>query len=314
MLGPRSLLRERQNEPSMLALLRAMSVCHARAQRADSVRTGVSVLVAVSGLVAAFFAPAATVVIVLGAAWALVYSTGLASWTGQELRRAAVLQEMFDVRLYAIPWNPVVAGDPIEPAEVSRLAKRYRGRADMVVDYYEIPPLVRPYDIVACQMQNLAWGSRIRRRYALSAVIAAGGWALLGIVVGAVAELTVVELVLRWYVPSMGAVMHGVDIFRRQYQVAADRTRVLGLIREKVPVAPGTAGNDDDLLVFVRQVQDSIYRSRRETPRVPDWFFLRFRPEDRTDFRAEMDELVDTLRRTGPAGSRPDPVAGTGGR
>src|SRR5262245_41321470 len=275
----------------MLALLRAMSTCHARAQRIDTARTVVSMAVAASGLLAAFVSPTGTVVTVVGAIWALLYSTGLASLTGREMHRAATLQEMFDVRLFAIPWNAVVAGEQLSAAEVSYLSKRYRGRDDMVDDYYEIPDLPHPYDVVACQHQNLDWGARVRRRYALAAIATVALWSIAGLVVGAVADLTVSQLVLRWYVPSMGGLMLGLDIYRRQSYVASDRHRVLCLVRERVSVATQRAMTPDrlaELMAFVRQVQDSIYVSRRATPRVPGWFFLRFRETDRSDFRAAM--------------------------
>jgi len=44
-----------------------------------------------------------------------------------------------------------------------------------------------------------------------------------------------------------------------------------------------------------------LHLTRRRTPRVPDWYFLRFRLSDRTDFRASMDELDRLLRRSTPA-------------
>jgi hypothetical protein len=284
----------RQNEPALLALLRAMSVSHHRAQRLDLLRTAAAVILAGAGLVAVFQAAIATPVTVLGAAWAALYSLGLASWNRHELHRAATLQEMFDVQLFGLPWNPVIAGEPLAPQEVSNLQRRYRGRDNLVRDYYEIPDLPAPYDILACQQQNLGWGARIRRRYARVVLAGICGWSALGLVVGAAARLDVTELLLRWYIPSLAILLVGLEVYRGQREVADERERALATLRDLV--ARSVAGSpaqpaDTGLLQFARQLQDLIFQGRRRHSRVPDWFFLRYRHSDRTDFQAAMAEL-----------------------
>jgi hypothetical protein len=295
-LEPSSSIRRQQNDPSMLALLQAVSVSHSRVQRLDAISTSASILTAVLGVVATFVEAMATPATIVGALWALAYSTGLATWTGNELQRAATLQEMFDVRLFSIPWNPVIAAEPLGAQEVSKLSKRFRGRDDMIRDYYEIPDLPRPYDVLACQQQNLGWGSRIRRRYCYSILVVVCGWSVAGLIIGGLADLTIAEVLLYWYLPSLGALMLGVDVFRAQRDVADRRDHVLGLVRARVAAAVAAPADEApaigrDLELLARQVQDTLFFTRQHAPRVPDWFFLRFRANDRMDFRAAMDEL-----------------------
>src|SRR5574338_663446 len=164
-----------------------MSVSHRRAQRLDLAQTVLSISIAVSSI-AATFVDVATAITIIGALWAVIYSVGLGSWAGNELRRGAVLQEMLDVRLFGIPWNVILAGDQIGTEEINRLSKRYTGRRDMIEDYYEIPDLPAPYDVIASQQQNLGWGSRVRRRYAYVVLAGVIAWSLLGVVVGALAN------------------------------------------------------------------------------------------------------------------------------
>jgi hypothetical protein len=281
-----------------------MSVSHTRAQRLDLLRTASAVVLAGAGLVAVFQSSVATPVTMLGAAWAVVYSLGLASWNGTELRRAATLQEMFDVRLFGLPWNAVLAGEPLAAPEVSNLARRYRGREDLIRDYYEVPDLPRPYDVLACQQQNLGWGARIRRRYARSVFAAVCGWAGAGLVLGAIARLDVAQLLLRWYLPSLAILLVGLEVYRGQRDTAQEREQALAQLRGRVGLAlasPPTAGREDELLAFARQVQDLIFHGRRRQTRVPDWFFLRFRQSDRTDFQAAMAELHQLVAARSPS-------------
>lgn len=275
----------------MLALLRAMLVLHRRAQRLDVVRTGLSLLIAALGLLAVFV-DTATAITIAGALWAVIYSAGLARWTDGELRRAAVLQEMFDVRLFGLPWNPLVADEQISAAEINRLGKRYDGPPAMILDYYDIPDLPYPFDVLGCQQQNLGWGARIRQRYARTVLAAIVVWSAAGVAIGAFTDLTVGQVLLRWYVPSLGIFLFGLDIFQSQRAVAAARERALRVVRSRVAAArrePTAAGVVSGLELLTRQVQDVIFLTRVNTPRVPEWFFRRFHASDRADFRAAVD-------------------------
>ncbi|MEU4569450.1 S-4TM family putative pore-forming effector [Micromonospora sp. NPDC023956] len=295
-------LLSRQNRPEMMALLRAMSVCHSRAQRLDNLRMAVSVVLGAAGAVVAVTAAPGTTVTVVGALWAVANALGLGAWSRGQLRQAAVLQEMFDVDLFGLPWNTVAAGDRIDAHEVSRLERAYRGDEQYLRDYYEIPPLPVPYDVLACQQQNLGWGSRIRLRYAHTVLGGVALWSLLGVVFGVTAGLTVAQLLLQWFVPSLGALLLGLEIYRSQRDVAVERARALAILRARL--APGGSpapAAPRDLLTLARQTQDLIFHSRRGQARVPDWFFRRFHAADRVDFQAAMTRFVDVL------GTRPRP-------
>jgi hypothetical protein len=298
-----SSLAERQNQPNLLRLLRAASVSHARSQRLDALRIGVSVALAASGVVAAFASAAATPVTILGGLWAVAYAAGVADWGASERRRAALLQEMFDVELFELPWNEVAVGEPLGAEEVSRLSQRGRGSDDRIRDYYVVAPVPRPYDILGCQQQNLGWGARVRRRYSRLLILASSAWLILGVLVGWLANLTVSALLLRWYVPSVSVTLLALDTYRSQRDAATERERVLAHMEARLRTAaseptPQAAGS---LLTLARQVQDVIFQSRTRHTRAPDLFFRRFRARDRIDFEVAMTELSRLLP------SMPDP-------
>lgn len=285
-----------QNAEAARHRLRAMTVSHSRAQRLANARMGVSLLLAIAGLATAFVPGLTVSVTVLGGLWAVAYSVGLTSWESNEARRAALLQELFDVRLFRLEWNSASAGTPPAPQEISSLGRRFTGDEAELRDYYEIPELPRPYDVLACQQQNLGWGARVRRRFARTVLTAMLVWLGMGLAVGLTARMSVLDLMLLWYVPSLGAVLMGVDVCRTQWQVAAERERVMGLLAEKVAAGGDTAA----LLTFARQVQDVIFQSRQRYTRVPDWFFRHFRNTDRSDFQAAMRDLQSLVERRTP--------------
>jgi hypothetical protein len=272
-------------------------VSHRRAQRLDASQLGVSVFVAALGLVAAFASVTETPIAILGGLWAVAYSSGLAAWGENERRRAALLQEMFDVQAFELPWNEVIAGEPLAPQEVSRLSQQCRSSDELFRDYYLVPVVARPYDVLGCQQQNLGWAARVRRRYARALLAAAGIWSGAGLLVGWLGGLNVSELLLRWYLPSLGALLLAVDTYRAQYDAAAERERVLSLMNAHLSGAARLATSEaaGPLLAFAREIQDVIFKTRTQHTRVPNLFFRRFRVQDRTDFEAAMTELQRTI-------------------
>jgi hypothetical protein len=251
---------ERQNQPRLTRLLRAVSVAHARVQRLAVLQLSVSVAVAASGVIAAFASVTAAPITILGGLWGISYAAGLATWGGNELRRAAVLQEMFDVELLELPWNPVVAGEQLSRQEVSHLSRQYRPEA-LLLDYYIIPAVTRPYDVLGCQQQNLGWGARIRRRYSRAVLTGVGAWSGLGLVIAWPAGLTIPRLLLRWYVPSLGILLLALETYRAQRDAAAERERLLTMMETRIRsighiLSPQAAAQ---LLAFARQSKTSFF-------------------------------------------------------
>ncbi|MFG2006182.1 S-4TM family putative pore-forming effector [Spirillospora sp. NPDC048911] len=295
MSQPQSSIIARQDAEPMLTLLRAMTISHQRVQRLEGLRMIVSVGIAGGGLVAAFVDAVAPTVTVIGVLWALAYTAGLAGWANRELRRAAVVQEAFDVRLFRLPWNGPLAGEQVGAQEVSQLSSRFKGQDSRLQGYYEVPALVPPYDVLACQVQNLGWGARVRRRYANVLVTVLAFWVIAGVAVGVLTQMTLGELLLRWYIPALGVLLVGLEAARGQRSVAADRERVLTMLRGRLD----RSAPDHELEALARQIQDVLLLTRQRVPRVPDWFFSRFQGQDRRDFQAAMNEFVEVVQAHG---------------
>lgn len=286
----------RQNDPDLLVLLKAASVSHRRAKRLASAHVSLSVLLAATG-VAGVFAPALkTPGTLLGLLWALAYAAGARLWGAREIRRAALFQEMFDVHLLGLPWNAILAGGSALPAEeVGRVARRHTDPESRLHDYfYEATALSRPLDVLACQLQNLGWGARVRRRYATAVSWVLVLWSVVGFGTGMLRSMTVSDLLLQWFVPSLGLLLLGLDTATAQRDTAAAREHaqsvLLSAMREYV--ARGRPPEDvPGLLQLARQIQDVLLRTRLGHARVPDWFFKRFQTSDREDFVGAMREL-----------------------
>jgi hypothetical protein len=202
-----------------------------------------------------------------------------------------------------------MVGDRISEDEVSQLSRRYRGDEARLRGYYLVADVPAPYDVLFCLEQNLAWGSRVRRRFAnvLAAIVVA--WCGAGVAVAFATGATVSRLLSDWYVPALGLLLLCLDTVRAQAAVTQERTRVLRLVRAVAddPASPVMA-SPESFTAFARQVQDVLLQTRRQQPRVPKWFFQWFHDSDAADFRHKMLALQAKLAVGAPIGSSPSPA------
>lgn len=301
MTPPHVPISARQNEQNMLDLIKASTAAHVRQQRLETVRVTVSLALAAASVVAAFASVTAPVITVIGGAWALAYTIFVSPLAKGQARRSAVIQEMFDTQLFGLPWNSTLTGSRLRPDEISQLVREFdprRGRGDRLRDWYvDTSGVPQPYDIFICQQQNLAWDARLRRRWAWVLLAAVVVWVVLGLVVGYAASLTMPEILLRWFVPSLAALIYGIDSCKNQYDIAAERERVMSLVQAEIDGAQRAPSSDEQarLVVKAREIQDVIFATRKQVARVPDWFYARFRDRDENDFRANAQHLRNKI-------------------
>ncbi|MEV6637360.1 S-4TM family putative pore-forming effector [Actinoplanes sp. NPDC051470] len=281
-----------QNDARSVVLLRAIAVTHRNVQRVQAVSLAMSLVIAGSGIVARITDAGLSAVAVAGTLWAALYALVLAPSARRYLRTSATLQELLDTTLFNLPWNSVLAGDPLSEEEVSRLSRRYRGDQKPLLDYYLVSTAGWPYDVLFCFEQNLAWGSRVRRRLADGLIGLAIAWCVGGVAVAFATEATVTALVSSWLIPSLGLLLFCSDQARAQNAVTQERSRVLGLVRAVIddPTSSHLA-DEAEFTRFARQVQDSLLLARRQQPRTPQWFFRLFHDDDLSDFRYKMRAL-----------------------
>jgi hypothetical protein len=290
-----------QNSERILDLHRAVVVAHRHAQRVHTATLLMSMAVAALGVLARIAPSTAPAVVLAGAVWTAVYAVALAPWAARYQRTSATLQEMLDTELFELPWNRVGVGERTPEDQVSDLKNRYRGDESRLRDYYLVAAVPAPYDVLFCLEQNLAWGSKVRQRYAQLLLGVAVLWAVAGLVVGFAAGLRIPELVSNWFVPSLGLLLLCLDTYRAQLSNTRERTRVRDIVAAASadPAgAPLAAGPDWEK--FARQVQDVLFQMRRQQPRTSVWFFRRFHDRDQRDFEYRMRLLEERVKLPAP--------------
>ncbi|WP_432193091.1 S-4TM family putative pore-forming effector [Streptomyces sp. bgisy027] len=292
-------IADRQESVAAIRVLKGVAAAHLRNQRAQTLSLSVSIALAVAGLLTGSGSRYGTVITLGGTLWAALYMGVMAPWAERYLRIAATLQEMFDVDVLGLPWNNVAVGNRIGDDEVSRLSRRFRGGEDRLRGYYLVVDAAAPYDVLFCLEQNLAWGSRIRLRFAQLMLGVLVLWSTAGVLVTLASGATVSRLVAGWFVPSLGLLLLCLEMYRTQMASIQERLRVLGLVRAVIddPTSPVIA-TPATLTRFARQVQDTLYQMRRLQPRLPTWYFRRYHDQDKEDFQVRMQELETRFPRS----------------
>jgi hypothetical protein len=230
---------------------------------------------------------------IVGLCWFAVSAFVLRRVAGATARQGALVQEKFDTTLFHLPWRSTVAGEPIADPDVYRLARKLQpGSAKdqrITSGWYDPTSGVHhPYDVLIAQEQNLAWDARLRRRYSHVVLAAAIVWSVLGLAAGlVVADATLSETLLSFFVPSLAVYQIAIEIWVGQRRVADERERLAQIVVGELRNGrPGPVPDTDwhRLREVARDVQDGILRTRVDPTRVPEWFYRRYRDGDERDF------------------------------
>jgi hypothetical protein len=305
---PAEPIEVRQASQDMVELVRAASVTHRRGQWIEAVRIAVAVAMAIGGIVTAITGEGRIPFSVIGAGWFFVSVLVLKGWAARTARQGALLQEMFDVSLFYLPWRGTLCGDPVRESDVLRLAtglKLDSARDLRITDgwYDSTTGVHHPYDVFIAQEQNLQWDSRLRRGYSLLVAGVAGTWAVIGVLASIViARTTVTTALVAFFIPSFAAFQLAHEIYTGQRRIAAERDRLANALTEIFRTArPGTLTDAERtrLREQARNIQDGIFRTRLDVTRVPQWFYRWHRRSDEHDFATVAER--HRLRLAGPA-------------
>lgn len=290
---PARAIHERQLDDDMLRLQRAAAASHQRGQLIEAVRVGAAILLALTGVVVTLLGHGRSAVSIVGFFWFVISAFVLKRLAGETARQGALLQEMFDTSLFHLPWRSTVAGDPVPEPDVNRLARQLTpGSAKddrIAAGWYDSTAQVHhPYDVLIAQEQNLSWDARLRRRYSHLVVTAAVGWTAVGLIAGLlIADVTLPETLLSFFVPSLAIYQLAYEIWTGQQKVTGERERLAKIVNDELRRGrPGPVSTKERqrLRDAARDIQDGILRTRLDTTRVPEWFYTRFREGDERDF------------------------------
>jgi hypothetical protein len=282
-------LHERQGTPQGLLLQRAADGSHAVAYRIEAVRLVVSIGFGIAAIASTAWPSAAKAIGAASALWAVVSFAALAVWSQGESRAAALAQESFDTWLYRLPWTSATNDLPLPEEELRRRSRKSTLAEERLATWYpDVSGIAAVHGALICQRENLSWDSRLRRRFATALTIAITVWIALGVFIGFAADLSVRDLIVRWFVPSSSMLLLAAQQARGHREIAAEKEPLAAKVRAELDAADNTPLDPDEeaqLWQRCRLIQDGLLRARKRGERVPRWLFERYRDEDELDMR-----------------------------
>lgn len=283
---------ERQNEPEALGLVRAFRRRYAVARRWRLVRVGIGMLIGTVGVLLALLEPSTEeYVSAIAAGWLIFARTVLDEYEERQRCRGALAQELFDTRVFELPWNKSAVGARPAPEDLRNWG-RGRNDEDLRDWYADARPARHPLDVLLCQRSIITWARQDHTTYADLLRWAAGIAFFATVVLGVVLDLSLGEYLLRLGVPVLPACLDVLDIAKGNARVASTKTR-LEQRADRLLECAYTTGTPP-AIVECRELQDGIFATRL-LPGVPSWMYAITRGERQRNMEDTVARQVSQL-------------------
>ncbi|MBM7502940.1 S-4TM family putative pore-forming effector [Agromyces aurantiacus] len=292
-----ALIAAAQNETEGLRLLLAQRRLHSRAKSWAMLRMlGLGIIAILAPIVAAISPPLSVYVGAVAAAWFVLSRTLFLTLERRYSERGAVVQEMFDRRIYGMP-ELGVRRNQVTPEEVARVVGPV-AKADRRIDkerlrdWYPLDPRLDGADAIAiAQRANAAYSERLLFWNAsiwLGVIVL---WSVVAISLSWALGFTLEVFLLSVALPVMPPLLDTYDEWLQVRNAGKERRALAQAIHEALaepsqPHVPASA-----LLVW----QDQLFTLRRDSPQVPNLVYKAMRDSNERAMSAAADELTELV-------------------
>lgn len=273
-----------QNSNESISLLAAQRHLYSKAKTAHAFRYVGSLLwLALSPLLVYFLPEAKTSIAVVSCLIFLFSEFIFEPFERSCINTAAIIQEAFDVKLFEISWNQILAGSKPSPEVVDSESRSFGPKTEGLANWYEIPDeLPKGLQILICQRANLVWDSRIRNYFGYVLY----SWALIifsiGLGVSYSLNLSLSDYLFVFLIPSLSPIVSSYRWGFRHFEVATEKRKLEAQFSHVWEAALVSEGKNIE--ANCRTIQDGIFLLRKKEVLVPDWFYKAFQP----DFQKSM--------------------------
>jgi SMODS-associating 4TM effector domain len=271
--GDSAHITRRQDEPEHLHRLLAYSHLYQTAQWWRRIRAAGTFTLAIAAPLIALAVPStAETIAAISAGWLVLGRTVLTGLERRDIGKAVRAHELYDTKLFHLPWNTALAGRPPIPDDIAAAAHHitddasYRGWFS--VDLANTP---WPSDVLLCQRQSAVWSRRDHQAYGTTILLVGLAWFILGVTIAIIGDLTLTDYLIKIFLPSSPAFLDSIELAREHWRHAVARERVENDIHDLWD----HYRNDPAALPWAecRKIQDAAYLLRRDGPRVPSFFY-----------------------------------------
>ncbi|MGW3916471.1 S-4TM family putative pore-forming effector [Streptomyces sp. NPDC005070] len=289
---------EVQNSTACIKLLEAQRRLYSDAKNIYNLRISLVFTSSILSIFAASTFPDARLYIGAGSAF-IGFGVSLLGSTREKrkMREASSTQELFDVTVFRLSWNDVLAERP-SGAVVNEAALRYT-QNDLRDWYADTQSVPRPLAVLICQRTNLGWSISAHRAWAAT---------IAGFVLTVTCCTTALSLLLNtslagaivgFYLPLLPSAKEAVDIWRANMDSLQAKQKAEGkaVAIWRRAIEQGEIPSDSDC----RQLQDCILMSRQSNAPIPDWFYDRRKKRSQETMEMSVEDFVQEVTAAGLA-------------
>jgi len=287
----------RQNEPDALTVARAFRRRYTVAGRWRSVRVGTGFVIGTIGVLIALLKPStADYISAVAAGWIVISRIVLEPNESRERRYGATAQELFDTKVFDLPWSRSVTG--AKPAHEDILNWGRKQTEEELHNWYpDTRPARHPADVMLCQRATITWARQDHNLYALILRWGVGVAFAATVVLGVALNLTLGEYLLRLGVPVLPAGLDVLDIAADSSALTAKKVQLEAEVDASLTECRSTG--EPPTPRACRELQNGIYWTRLR-PGVPNWMYRitrRGRQQNMEEaVRADVESLPPSLR------------------
>jgi hypothetical protein len=213
----------------------------------------------------------------------------------------AKIQEVLDTDLLAIPWNAIRVGEKPEPETIVGLTDKFKKRhaADAkrmsrLRDWYPKAAGEPSIELgrLICQRSSMVWDATVRKRYCWLLVIVIFSLATAGGAYALLMGWTLAQFLLGVAAPLFPAIVKIRRGYLKHRESASASERARQCLASTWKLATDGNSSPDVLLLDSRHLQDELFDRRKNSSRVPNWFYVLNRRELERQMRRGADELV----------------------
>ena len=287
---------ERQNEEISIQKLAAQRQLYSEAKGKQTVSDVFCVAVP-------FLLSAAEAVI--GKTWALTVILALISVPSMYIscvtdkcisakkRRAADIQQSFDVYVYQMPWSRGLFGNKRncdrDVAQKAWILLKNEAERDKLPKWYELEysKLSRERGILCCQLENVNWDAGLRKRLKIACYILTVFLVSVILAMSVVMNETVIKCLIR-----MAFIL---PILTWLAKITGELDGDLERLNKISRLIEAEETKD---MRYLQWIQSELYEHRQRCFLVPDWFYKRFQKNDEDMAHKEaLQKLAKELER-----------------
>lgn len=230
----------------------------------------------------------------------LIINFLLKGFENSKIKKAAIIQEEFDVLIFGLPWNKVMVGNKVSKEDIIEANRKFSVDRGKLNNWYSInDDIYYPLNVLVCQRTNLSWDYRLKIRYSILLFAITLLYFILGITYAIFIEMTVLDYALLIFLPAVSSFVLGIDTGRNHLTLSNEKKKKVHELNDLIDTLINQKKDEQWIIEKCRQYQDVIFHSRCKDAIVPNLFYKLLRRKFEDEMKETVNDYANTIKANG---------------